>query len=323
MPTFNATPPQNKLILVVNSLLLIGLAYLIASLGWKLIPIDPALLTSTTQTSETFTPIKDKVSPQAQTERINKALLFGSIAVVETPVPTPKIAPVTPLNLTIKGIFASSGSPHAIISSNNREDNVYTLNDVLPGNAKLIEIYFDRVILLRNGQKEALYLPKDQLPAGSSLNHSQSNLPTPYVANNEKNSLRTPSNYRLPPTPSPKPRGNASFSRFSNNNAAPIDATEIREAFMNNPASLLDYGRVAPARQGGRQIGYRVYEGQLQGRLAQYGIQAGDIITSVNNIPLNGSQSIGQLMSVVSRSNSARVELLRNGTPMTKNFQLR
>jgi len=75
-------------------------------------------------------------------------------------------APETRLRLTLKGVFASdeaAAAGWAIIADPKGKEDTYEIGDPLPGNAKLSEIYVDRIILERGGRFETLKLPKNAM----------------------------------------------------------------------------------------------------------------------------------------------------------------
>lgn len=71
-------------------------------------------------------------------------------------------APDTTLNLQLRGAIAA-GNPrfaHAIIADGGGQEQVYFLDDTLPGGATVQRIEADRVVLARNGSFEVLRLPR-------------------------------------------------------------------------------------------------------------------------------------------------------------------
>lgn len=66
--------------------------------------------------------------------------------------------------------------------------------------------------------------------------------------------------------------------------AAPAVVATTREV-------LTDYIRPSPVYDGEMLRGYQVYAGQNSGVFSQMGLQAGDIVTSINGVPLNEPQT--------------------------------
>ena len=145
----------------VTVLLAIGIAWYLARFIWVLVPIEQEFDWSVkpSYSGGSFRASSSSVAVNFQT--IVDAHLFG-VAGAE-PVQTAAIdAPETRLNLKLRGTLAAGDDSmaHAIIADGNGKDNVYFVNDSLPGGAVLHEVYPDRVILNRAGTLETLRLPK-------------------------------------------------------------------------------------------------------------------------------------------------------------------
>lgn len=309
---------------LTNIALVILLAIFSARLIWHLFPTQPDLfLTDSSHITSSVKPATPRTSAHNLAAQIGQAYPFGRIEVAPTPAPVTPIV-TTPLNLTLKGIFASRDEPRAIISENNQADYVYREGDPLPGNATLEKILSDRIILLRNGQRETLYLPKDTLDPASSGSFNPG-LSTP----SSPSSFSPPQSFHpsAPSSPIPRP-AITSPTTFQPPGQPPrqgtsVDARDLRAKIINDPASLSQFARISPAVENGHITGYRVFPGALQGQLGKYGLEPGDIITSINNIPLNGSRPISQIYNLVSKNSQIQVNLIRNGRNLTKQFQLR
>lgn len=81
----------------------------------------------------------------------------------------PVDAPETRLQLKLLGVFQTGGKgqdPGAIIAEQGNNGKLYRVGDRLPGNARLEEVYADRVMLRRQGQLETLKLESPSLSGG-------------------------------------------------------------------------------------------------------------------------------------------------------------
>lgn len=144
----------------VTALLVIALAYQLATLTWALVPgsVPAAPPAAPRGDSAAAQPIDFSV--------LIGSRLFGEAAERPAPAAAAVIdAPDTTLSLTLKGILSDEGDPNgeAIISSNRGEDRNYRVGQTIDGadGAKLHSVYSDRVLLDRNGQLETLRLPKE------------------------------------------------------------------------------------------------------------------------------------------------------------------
>ncbi len=81
---------------------------------------------------------------------------------------------------------------------------------------------------------------------------------------------------------------------------------------LQDPRQVNFLGSISPAPNGGVQI-----KEAAQGTLAQkLGLQAGDIITSINGQPVNGTGDLARFYGQFGSTNSIRAEIKRGGSPM-------
>lgn len=154
----------DRLPLLVSIVLAILIAWTAAGLTWSLLaPQAPAAGAAVT------TPAPADAAPDP--ERIASRNLFGRADAV--PGQAAVDAPETRLNLTLRGISASSDAAYAraVIAGPDGKERVYAARDEVPGGAVVHEIHADRVILNRRGTLETLRLPRlggDSPPPGSA-----------------------------------------------------------------------------------------------------------------------------------------------------------
>lgn len=138
----------------VSVLLVIAIAWQLVQLTWLLLAPSEGAVEATPNAPS---------APRAQpidVQRIARARLFGS---AEAPAPSGDInAPQTQSNLRLTGTIASDDPAKgwAIIGDGGGAGKFYSTGDAVPGGARLHAVYTDRVILDRNGQLEALTLPR-------------------------------------------------------------------------------------------------------------------------------------------------------------------
>lgn len=131
-------------------------------------------------------------SPPHPKQRIDRNLasfkLFGDANAAKPVVveKEPEKLPETRLNLTLRGVSASSRSPSrnddynhdyvdsALIEDARRDTKLYRVGDSITGGAMISAIYPDRVVISRNGRKENLYFPKVSIGGGNLIAANQS-----------------------------------------------------------------------------------------------------------------------------------------------------
>ncbi len=264
----------------VNIVLVIWLAWLLAGLGWQLLPATgPAV--------EMRQPLRPPAAIQRPRQQIDEQQIaawhvFGVAG--QEPVEKPVIAdaPDTNLKLTLRGVFASDdpAEARAIVGDPRGQEEHYSVGDTLPGNASLKEIYADRIILERNGRYETLRLPRELASPQGASSGARRGAPT---AQRGADAGRA-----------------AAFTRYRN---------EIKR----NPASFLNYVRATTARAGGKFIGFRLQAGRERGALKELGLKPGDIVTSINGVRIDSPAKGMQAMQALGEGDNINVTLLRGG----------
>ena len=94
---------------------------------------------------------------------------------------------------------------------------------------------------------------------------------------------------------------------------------QVRNELLTDPNKAAEYIRVQPANVGGKMRGYRVYPGQKPDIFASTGLQPGDLVTSVNGVPLDDTQKALQMLNDLSKAGSVSLVVDRGGQPQTIN----
>lgn len=211
--------------------------------------------------------------------------LFGQAPVAAAAAPVETL-PETRLNLALRGVVAGKDGG-AIIGTPNGDESFYGIDARLPGGATLREVYGDRVVLERSGRRETLRLPRESLDAGG------------------------------PPAAAAAPAVGEPQVLEPN-----LSLNQYRDLALQNPGQLADVVQVAPRNEGGRFVGYEVQPGRDPGLLGRLGLQAGDVVTSVNGISLDTpARALGVLRSLRGR-NDVTVQIQRGGVPQTLSVNL-
>ncbi|ASK36529.1 type II secretion system protein GspC [Alloalcanivorax mobilis] len=151
---------SGRLRIVMALLLLVLLAYVIAQTAWILWygPSD-ALPPSSLQ--QVRTAAGDNGGRQLSQSQVEGWQLFGLYQQeAQNNNDRPVDAPDTRLKLELLGLFQTRDrdKSSAIIAEKGKDAELYHIGDGIPGNAKIDEIYADRVILRRQGRLETLRL---------------------------------------------------------------------------------------------------------------------------------------------------------------------
>ena len=284
-------PLLKHLPVVINFVLIIACAQLMSELIWMLLD------DSSTETMAVTAPVNSvtnnnrsdaKQSQQQAFRNLSSAHLFG-IAETKGTVVSADNVPETKLNLVLKGVLAAGTSSIAsaiIARGSNGKEEIYGINDKIPGGITLKEIHPEHVILERQGRLETLRMLKS------------------------KGSDQTSSSNRTRSTTSAI--STASSKKLKN----------IRNDIIKDPTSFRKYALPVVVRENGKQIGYRLQAQQNSDLLTQAGIKPSDVITSINGIKLDDMKnSIGALNALRS-ANNVNITVKRNGAEVPLNIQL-
>lgn len=287
-------PLLKRLPVIVNFVLIIACAQLASEVIWMLLDDSSsdsaALITPVSSVSNKNA--NDAIKSQQQAFRsLTGAHLFG---VAETKKAAPKTTVVTEtkLNLVLKGVLAADPMHMAsaiIAKSANGKEEIYGINDKIPGGITLKEIHPDHVILERKGRLEILRMIKDK----------------------DSNQILSSSNGAQPVT---------STSTISS--SASKTLKNIRSNLMSDPTSFRKYALPVVVRENGQQVGYRLQPQQNSDLLTQAGIEPSDVITSINGKKLNNMQSSISALKELRSASSVRITVKRNGTEVPLDIKL-
>jgi general secretion pathway protein C len=303
LPRLAALGLDKRLPLLALLLVTALLAQTLAALTWDLIPA-PATPPALPVASSAQPAARSDRSQQVAMARISQWHLFG-VAQKALPKPTAKIteAPDTRLNLKLRGVVASSEptAARAIIADGRGMQESYAIDDTLPGNAVLREIYPDRVILEYRGRLETLRLPKEDAPSALA----------PAVVKSTLGKSVAMAGYRRPPTQATTAE-NAALLR------------QYRDALTNNPQSLMNLVSVTPVNdEASHQLkGYRIHPGKDPKLLGRFGLKNGDVVTGVNGVPLNNPIKALEIVRDLTTASAVTLEVERNGVLESFVFQV-
>lgn len=275
---------------VANVLIVVALGGYLAQLTWLAIPLPQE------QGPQRALPVLSQVNV-SQAQSANRSLsaqhIFGEAAMAPPAdqLLAPYTAPETQLRLTLLGVFASTNknSAWAIISDQGGGEETYAVGANVPGGATVHEILPDRVVLLRNGRYETLNLPKDGVEGEISMGRGVNRAPSGPMGMGGNRVYVTPE--------------------------VAASLREYRSALLNDPQSVMDVLRAEPYRDGGGQLkGYRVFPGRDKQIMDKVGLRPGDVVTSVNGVPLDNPLKGLEIMRDLGNASEVAVQVLRNGT---------
>lgn len=219
-------------------------------------------------------------------------------------------APVERENLSIQLLGTSlltSGRPFVIIQDQSGRQSLYRNGDEIPGVGRLLEIEPSRAIVLHDGHRVAVEIPRES-----------SEPPPPVREPGFRRRLLKPEPEDLSaarPMPLPGVRRLAS-NRY-------VLARSTVDADLQNPTPLFTQIRAIPNLQNGAAKGFRLSEIQPGSVFQQIGLQDGDLLTDVSGQPVGDPiRALAMLQTLRARS-SVTLQVIRNGLPLQLYYSIR
>jgi len=204
--------------------------------------------------------------------------LFGTFQPVAKVAPVTKTvtsAPKTNLNLQLAGVVASSDPSRSLaIIANRGNQETYVIDDSVSGTqARVHQIFADRVILDNSGRFETLYLD-DEPERGRAAN------PRPRIAEPRRTAPQVIS--------------------------APAE-------LLDNPAKIAEMLNISPVQQDGQLVGYRVNPGKDPALFKDAGLEPNDLAVSINGYDLTDNEQAMQMLSELSELTELTLTVERDG----------
>ncbi|MDY6855343.1 MAG: type II secretion system protein GspC [Thermodesulfobacteriota bacterium] len=206
------------------------------------------------------------------------------------PIPMQEEKQITELNIQLRGII--TGDPKdsfAIIEDmDKRKQDIYRLNDDING-ATVIEILKDKVVLLRNGQREALIM-------------------RPHEENKQR--------FKATKRKNPKAVERITSSRY-------VLSKESLNSTIGNLNEFMTQLKVTPHFESGKPEGFQISMIKPRSLIGDMGLRNGDIIKKINNITIdNPEQAIG-VYQQLQNAESLTIEVQRGKRIKVFNYEIR
>jgi general secretion pathway protein C len=291
----------DRLVEPTKILIIVGIAYSLATAGWYFVSGPaPAPLTD----AKAATGRSAGKATLSVADIIARSLFGKANAAGDTPVVYD--APETRLRLTLEGVFQAETPEEsaAIIAEQGKPGELFLVGGKMPGNATLTEVHADRIVLRRGTVMETLRFSDEP----SMLTANSRDEPPP-IPDDGDGMVEPPpeTNYETNDAPPPE----APPSTDTSNPASLSTVVQgYRDRLQQDPTGTLSSLGVAPVATSGAQ-GYRVDNLAGSPYLAQTGLQAGDVVLSVNGRPVGDIQSDQAEIDNIVAQGSARLEVQR------------
>jgi type II secretion system protein C len=225
--------------------------------------------------------------------------------------PPPEVAaPVVNENLDIKLVGTSqlsSGNPYAIVEDPSGNQILYRLGNTIPNAGPLVEVTRNRIVVLHNGHRVAVEIPRDDLQAAPPF------APQPGFAPSSRFNPGMRHGFRRGPMGRHSPTLGPGVRKLAPNRYLLTRATV--NSNLNNMSPLFTQIRAVPNIENGASNGFRLSEIQPNSIFQQIGLQNGDLLTSVNGQPVGNPAKAMALMQTLQSQSSITLNVVRNGAP--------
>lgn len=206
----------------------------------------------------------------------------GDAAVADTGLP----AVETRLPLELLGVFVADEAEDsaAIVAQKGKAGLLYVVGEKVPGNAELLEVHADHIVLRRAGNRETLRFPQVASSAPVAVPNRQGTAPQGAVHS---------------PQAAPEAETPRDF------------VASYRDRIEEDPEGTLQEIGITPVSEGDAQ-GYRLDSAAASSPyLRQTGLQPGDVVLSVNGQPVGNIQQDRHQLDNILAEGSARIEVQR------------
>jgi general secretion pathway protein C len=221
-------------------------------------------------------------------------------AVAEKPISADQLLNLakTPLNVRLRGTAVrDKGESFAVIEDRNtRKEDLYRIGDIILGEAKVVQIFESRVILLRDGEKETLELFVEKEPPKRRRSEVVS-------------------------SQSPPPVLGKGIRRLGANRWS-VSREEVESA-KANLSQLMTQVRIVPNFAEGKPDGFRLLSIKRGSLFDRLGLRNGDVIRRINGVFLDNPQKVFELYEELESGQSISVDILRGKREQTFNYELR
>ena len=224
------------------------------------------------------------------------------------------------LRVDIQGVLFSSVPGRSVVLLKYRnQDMTLSEGDELEEGVKLQEIRRDALIFNRQGQLESVAL---------ELSEEESRQVDRHLLNSEETATRSASRSptrgrtreaRQAERSSQESQAAAASQDIAHQERVGTQALEetfgpdFRESLVRDPLQLMRYITLSPHNEGGQLQGFRIRPGSDPALFNSLGLEAGDLVVTVEGTPVSDTSAMMQLHGQLATARSLDVEILREG----------
>lgn len=144
------------------------------------------------------------------------------------------------------------------------------------------------------------------------------------VINNKKVELLTPMTPPLAVAAQPQQTTAAGITAVAHHGAGSyiIDQRALNAA-LDNPAQAMSDARLLPSQKDGKVEGFRASEVKPNGVFSMIGIKNGDVLLRLNDFPMDSPDKALQSFIALKGQSRLKLDVIRDGQPVTFNYDIR
>jgi general secretion pathway protein C len=228
----------------------------------------------------------------------------------------------TELRLKLWGVVVHrDGSSYCVIEDlGTRKQDLYRINDVVAGSAKVKKVEWDRVILDRDGRDEILELA--QALGGPPGAPGAPGVPGAPGAPGVPGPVAAIRPGVAPAAVPPEQTARVTGVEQIGDGSYAIDRAEVDSA-LDNMNQLFTQIRAVPHFEGGQSTGFRLFAIRQNSIFDKIGLRNGDIIQEINGNTINDPSKALSMFNELRNQQELNVKILRNKEEKHLTYQIR
>jgi general secretion pathway protein C len=289
-----------RTVTIINCLLGIAIVALLASIAASGLSrkLDVKLLPKSGRAVATPSPSTQKTMDLLYYSPILANGLFGRATqgqlspIVSSPTAA-QAAPVTaPAELLLLGTATGSfRETFALVRHTaKQEERVFRLGDMVFDAGRLVQVTREQAYIVVNGKKVELLTP--MTPPAAATGQSQ-------------------------------PAGQPGLAVAAAGAGSYVIDQRALNAALDNIGQAMSDARLLPSQKDGKVEGFRASEVKPSGVFAMVGIKNGDVLQRLNDFPIDSPDKALQSFIALKGQNKLKLDLIRDGRPVTFNYDIR
>jgi len=143
------------------------------------------------------------------------------------------------------------------------------------------------------------------------------------VVNGKKVELLTPMSLSSGPAPAQQPAGTPTAGVASTGAGSFVIDQRALNAALDNISQAMTDARLLPSQKDGKVEGFKASEVKPTGVFAMIGIKNGDVLLRLNDFPIDSPDKALQSFIGLKGQNRLKLDMIRDGRPVTFNYDIR